>query len=61
MIGRVMCDLVADWDFAAVRGLTLGADPVATAMVHAAAAAGDRLDASVVRKAEKAQGLQRRI
>jgi orotate phosphoribosyltransferase len=61
LIGRVMRDLVADWEFAAVGGLTLGADPVATAMLHAAAAAGDRLDAFVVRKAEKAHGLQRRI
>jgi orotate phosphoribosyltransferase len=61
VIGRVMRDLVADWDFAAVGGLTLGADPVATAMLHAAAAVGDRLDAFVVRKAEKTHGLQRRI
>jgi orotate phosphoribosyltransferase len=61
VVGRVMRDLVADWDFDAVGGLTLGADPVATAMLHAAAAAGDRLDAFVVRKAEKAHGLQRRI
>ena len=51
IIGRVMRDLVADWDFDAVGGLTLGADPVATAMLHAAAAAGERLDAFVVRKA----------
>ena len=61
IIGRVMRDLVADWEFEAVGGLTLGADPVATAMLHAAAAAGERLDAFVVRKAEKAHGLQRRI
>jgi orotate phosphoribosyltransferase len=61
LIGRVMRDLVADWDFTAVGGLTLGADPVATAMLHAAAAAGDRLDAFVVRKAAKAHGQQRRI
>ncbi len=61
VVGRVMRDLVADWEFDAVGGLTLGADPVATAMLHAAAAAGDRLDAFVVRKAEKAHGLQRRI
>ena len=31
IVGRVMRDLVADWDFEAVGGLTLGADPVATA------------------------------
>jgi orotate phosphoribosyltransferase len=61
LVGRVMRDLVADWEFDAVGGLTLGADPVATAMLHAAAAEGGRLDAFVVRKAEKAHGLQRRI
>lgn len=61
IIGRVMRKLVADWDFEAVGGLTLGADPVATAMLHAAAAEGGRLDAFVVRKSEKAHGLQRRI
>ncbi|HVK43380.1 MAG TPA: orotate phosphoribosyltransferase [Micropruina sp.] len=61
LVGRVLNDLVADWDFDAVGGLTMGADPVATAMLHAAATAGRRLDAFVVRKAEKAHGLQRRI
>jgi orotate phosphoribosyltransferase len=61
VVGRVMRRLVADWDFEAVGGLTLGADPVATAMLHAAAAQGQRLDAFVVRKSEKAHGLQRRI
>ena len=61
IVGRVMRSLVADWDFAAVGGLTLGADPVATAMLHAAAAAGARLDAFVVRKQSKAHGLQQRI
>lgn len=61
LVGRVMLELVADLDFAAVGGLTLGADPVATAMLHAAAAQGRRLDAFVVRKAEKQHGLQRRI
>ncbi|MPZ97004.1 MAG: orotate phosphoribosyltransferase [Propionibacteriales bacterium] len=61
LVGRVMREVTADLDFDAVGGLTLGADPVATAMLHAAAAAGDRLDAFVVRKAEKAHGLQRRV
>ena len=56
-----MLDLTADLDFDAVGGLTLGADPVATAMLHAAAARGRRLDAFVVRKEGKAHGLQRRI
>ncbi len=61
LVGRVLRDLVADWDFVAVGGLTMGADPVAVAMLHAAAAAGQCLDAFVVRKAGKAHGLQRRI
>lgn len=61
LVGQVMTDLVADWDFEAVGGLTLGADPVAVAMLHHAAHAGGRLDAFVVRKESKAHGLQRRI
>ena len=56
-----MLDLTEDWGYDAVGGLTLGADPVATAMLHAAAAQGRKLVAFVVRKAEKAHGLQRRI
>ncbi|NUW46203.1 orotate phosphoribosyltransferase [Nonomuraea rhodomycinica] len=61
LVGRVMLDLTADLEYDAVGGLTLGADPVAGAMLHAAAARGRRLDAFVVRKAQKAHGLQRRI
>ena len=61
LVGEVMLDVTADLDYDAVGGLTLGADPVATAMLHAAAARGRRLDAFVVRKEGKAHGLQRRI
>jgi orotate phosphoribosyltransferase len=61
VVGRVMLDATADLSYDAVGGLTLGADPVATAMLHAAAARGRKLDAFVVRKTEKAHGLQRRI
>ena len=61
LVGEVMLDLVKDWEFDAVGGLTLGADPVATAMMHVAASKGRNLDSFVVRKAEKAHGLQRRI
>ncbi|MQA02116.1 MAG: orotate phosphoribosyltransferase [Streptosporangiales bacterium] len=61
LVGRVMRELTADLDYQAVGGLTLGADPVGTAMMHAAATAGEPLDAFVVRKAGKAHGLQRRI
>src|SRR4051812_2437419 len=61
LVGRVMLDLTGEWQYDAVGGLTLGADPVATAMLHAAAAQGRSLDAFVVRKEGKAHGLQRRI
>jgi len=62
LVGRVLLDLTADWDYTAAGGLTLGADPVATAMMHAGACSGRRaLDAFVVRKEGKAHGLQRRI
>ena len=61
LVGAVMRELTADWSYDAVGGLTLGADPVATAMLHDAAKHGECLDAFVVRKAEKQHGLQRRI
>ena len=61
LVGEVMLDLTKDLEFDAVGGLTLGADPVATAMMHVAAIKGRNLDSFVVRKAEKAHGLQRRI
>lgn len=60
-IGRTMLDLTADWDFDAVGGLTLGADPIAVGMMHQAAAAGRRLDSFVIRKSQKVHGLQKLI
>lgn len=66
LVGTAMLELTRDLDFDAVGGLTMGADPVATAMLHAAAAeaaakSGRALDAFVVRKTAKAHGMQRRI
>ncbi|HEU0104452.1 MAG TPA: orotate phosphoribosyltransferase [Mycobacteriales bacterium] len=61
LVGRVMRALTSNLDYEAVGGLTMGADPVAAAMLHAAAAQGMRLDAFVVRKQAKAHGLQRRV
>lgn len=58
LIGTLLRRLTSDWDYDAVGGLTLGADPVATAMLHTGGAA---LDAFVVRKDAKAHGMQRRI
>ena len=61
LAGRVMLGLTWDLGYEAVGGLTMGADPVATAMMHAAARRGTPVDAFVVRKTEKEHGLQRRI
>jgi orotate phosphoribosyltransferase len=63
LVGQVMLDTVADWEFDAVGGLTMGADPVALAIVHQAAASQHypSIDAFVVRKEAKGHGLQKRI
>lgn len=58
LIGALLRELTADWDFAAVGGLTLGADPVATSIMHAD---GRAIDAFVVHKEAKKHGMQRRI
>ena len=61
LAGRVMLDVTSSLSYDAVGGLTLGADPVALAMMHAATERGRALNAFVVRKEGKAHGLQRRI
>ena len=58
LVGRVLRELTADWDYAAAGGLTLGADPVGTAILHAS---GGAVDSFVVRKAEKKHGMQQRV
>ena len=58
LIGRLVRELTADWSYQSVGGLTLGADPVAAAVLHAP---GRPVDAFVVRKSTKQHGLQRRI
>ena len=61
LVGQAMLDATKGLDYEAVGGLTLGADPVATAMMHVAKANGRALNSFVVRKEGKAHGLQRRI
>lgn len=58
LVGRLLRELTDDWSYDAVGGLTLGADPVAAAVLHAP---GPPVDAFVVRKAGKQHGLQRLI
>ena len=54
LAGRVMLATTAGLSYDAVGGLTLGADPVATAMMHAAAAQGRQ--AGRVRRPEGGEG-----
>ncbi len=58
LIGQLLRELTAEWDYVAAGGLTLGADPVATSIMHAD---GRPIDAFVVRKEAKKHGMQRRI
>lgn len=64
LVGQVMLELLDNADikdFAAVGGLTVGADPVATALLHQAAARGRTVDAFVVRKAPKDHGMGKQV
>ena len=62
LIGQVMIDLIADVpDVAAVGGLTMGADPIAAAVLHQGAARGLTYDAFVVRKEPKDHGRGRQV
>ena len=63
LIGRTMLEMLKENEIfpAAVGGLTMGADPVATAMLHQAAAQGIALDAYVVRKEAKKHGMGRQV
>lgn len=63
LIGRLGLEALdaTGWDPACVGGLTLGADPVAYAIAHAAALQGRPLDAFTVRKEAKSHGTGRRI
>lgn len=60
-IGRVMLDLIQDLEAAAVGGLTLGADPIANAVLHASVNSDRPLDAFVVRKEPKDHGRGRQV
>lgn len=64
LIGALMLDHLEKLnlgDLEAIGGLTLGADPIATAVLHRAAQKGKAIDAFVVRKAAKAHGMQKQI
>nr|KGA07409.1 MAG: orotate phosphoribosyltransferase [actinobacterium acMicro-1] len=62
LIGQVMLDLIAGIpDIAAVGGLTMGADPIAAAVMHQGVARGLAYDAFVVRKQPKDHGRGKQV
>lgn len=63
LVGSVMLELLdeAGIEFTNAGGLTMGADPVGTALMHAAGTAGRQIDAFVVRKAQKSYGMGRQV
>lgn len=62
LIGQVMLDLIAEIpDVVAVGGMTMGADPVASAILHQGAARGLAYDAFVVRKEPKDHGRGKQV
>lgn len=62
LIGQVMLNLIADVaNVSAVGGMTMGADPIAAAVLHQGAARGLSYDAFVVRKEPKDHGRGRQV
>lgn len=62
LIGQVMLDLLADLpNVDAVGGLTMGADPIAAAVLHQGVMRGETYDAFVVRKEPKDHGRGRQV
>lgn len=62
LIGQVMVELISDVpDVYAVGGLTMGADPIAAAVLHQGVALGKGYHAFVVRKEPKDHGRGRQV
>jgi orotate phosphoribosyltransferase len=63
LVGSVMLEMLdeAGIEFTNAGGLTMGADPVGTALMHAAGHSGRSIDAFVVRKAQKSYGMGRQV
>lgn len=65
LIGDVMLDLLESTGYLdeveAIGGLTMGADPVGTAIMHRSVVRGTPKDTFVVRKAAKEHGMGRRV
>ncbi len=56
LVGEIIFDIIKDWPATAIGGLTLGADPIAAAVMHSAWRAGHRINHFIVRKESKKHG-----
>ena len=62
LIGDVMVDLISEFENVdAVGGLTMGADPIASAIMHRGVLQGKTYDALVVRKEPKDHGMGKQV
>lgn len=62
LIGDVMLELIAEFEpVDIIGGLTMGADPIASAIMHRGILAGKKYDACVVRKEPKDHGRGRQV
>ena len=63
LIGRLFLDKMEQrgWEARAIGGLSLGADPIATAVARESLERGRAIDAFLVRKEAKKHGMQRFI
>ena len=60
-LSTLVADQARDWDATAVGGMTMGADPIAAAILHQGAARGESYDAFVVRKEPKDHGRGKQV
>ena len=61
LIGRILCDMLADVPVTAAGGLTLGADPIANALAVISFQQGKPIKAFIVRKEAKGHGTKSKI
>jgi len=61
LLAALMLEEISDLPVQAVGGMSIGADPIAGAMVALAAAQGQELDAFIVRKEPKERGTRRQV
>jgi orotate phosphoribosyltransferase len=61
LIGSIIFDMIRDLDVQAIGGLTMGADPVACAVSHAAFLGGRNIASFSVRKEQKEHGMKKQV